>query len=245
MEGTSKIEDKKQFAVTMNQNQLATDDESRRNHNKQSTIEGPSQIEDKTQADQDERKKNDEKDLALQGKGERNMDKQKQSVVEVEREINPNKHLTTKNQSKIEVNKPLAVQDERQREIEKQNQSVDNNESKRKGKRQSEVENATSVESFIGKMEKQKLFRFSREQLRGFTGNYSSMLGSGGYGIVYKGEAPDGTMLAVKVLKDVSRKTFREKEFMAEVGTIGRTYHKNVVKTLRVLLRIRDYSTCI
>ncbi|KAL5699189.1 non-specific serine/threonine protein kinase [Ranunculus cassubicifolius] len=85
------------------------------------------------------------------------------------------------------------------------------------------------MERFIEEIAKEKPIRFSPQQLEGFTNNYSVVLGSGGYGIVYKGEFPNGEQIAVKVLNKNSTKKI-EQQFMAEVSTIGRTYHHNLVK---------------
>ncbi|XAR70689.1 Non-specific serine/threonine protein kinase [Bertholletia excelsa] len=53
--------------------------------------------------------------------------------------------------------------------------------------------------------------------MESFTNNYSTMLGSGGFGTVNKGPFPNGVKSS-------------EQQFMAEVSTIGRTYHINLVK---------------
>ncbi|GAU51136.1 hypothetical protein TSUD_300690 [Trifolium subterraneum] len=53
----------------------------------------------------------------------------------------------------------------------------------------------------------------------------------GGFGTVYKGIFSNGTMVAVKVLRGSSGKKIDE-QFMAEVGTIGRIHHFNLVRYL-------------
>jgi serine/threonine protein kinase len=85
------------------------------------------------------------------------------------------------------------------------------------------------VETFLNQILNEKPMRFSSEQLAACTRNYSSELGSGGYGTVYKGELPNGLMVAVKVLKVSMNKRVQE-AFMAEIGTIGRTYHVHLVR---------------
>ncbi|KAF8660272.1 hypothetical protein HU200_057839 [Digitaria exilis] len=52
--------------------------------------------------------------------------------------------------------------------------------------------------------------RFSSEQLASCTRNYSSELGSGGYGVVYRGDLPNGLPVAVKVLKVSMNKKVQE-----------------------------------
>lgn len=57
-----------------------------------------------------------------------------------------------------------------------------------------------------------------------------NMLGEGGYGIVYKGQLPNGLMVAVKNLFNNLGQA--EKEFRVEVEAIGRVRHKNLVRLL-------------
>eukprot|EP00249_Psilotum_nudum_P011615 c23277_g2_i1 orf=1014-2495(-) len=57
-----------------------------------------------------------------------------------------------------------------------------------------------------------------------------NVLGEGGYGIVYRGQLADGTMIAVKNL--LNNLDQAEKEFRVEVETIGRVRHKNLVRLL-------------
>ncbi|XP_031270535.1 rust resistance kinase Lr10-like [Pistacia vera] len=85
------------------------------------------------------------------------------------------------------------------------------------------------MENFLQEMAREKPVRFTAQQLYSFTSNYSTRLGSGGFGAVYKGRFPNGERIAVKVLKwSVDKRA--EEQFMAEVGTIGRTYHVNLVR---------------
>nr|CAB3486016.1 unnamed protein product [Digitaria exilis] len=85
------------------------------------------------------------------------------------------------------------------------------------------------VETFLKEILNEKPMRFSSEQLASCTRNYSSELGSGGYGVVYRGDLPNGLPVAVKVLKVSMNKKVQE-AFMAEIGTIGRTYHVHLVR---------------
>nr|CAB3488518.1 unnamed protein product [Digitaria exilis] len=85
------------------------------------------------------------------------------------------------------------------------------------------------VETFLKEILNEKPMRFSSEQLAACTRNYSSELGSGGYGVVYRGDLPNGLPVAVKVLKVSMNKKVQE-AFMAEIGTIGRTYHVHLVR---------------
>ncbi|KAK2395322.1 LEAF RUST 10 DISEASE-RESISTANCE LOCUS RECEPTOR-LIKE PROTEIN KINASE 2.2 [Trifolium repens] len=85
------------------------------------------------------------------------------------------------------------------------------------------------MDKFLNDMEKEKPIRFSGQQLSIATDNYSNLLGLGGFGKVYKGIFSNGTMVAVKVLRDSSCKKTDE-QFMAEVGKIGTIHHFNLVK---------------
>ncbi|KAL5549213.1 hypothetical protein UlMin_004444 [Ulmus minor] len=92
----------------------------------------------------------------------------------------------------------------------------------------SQVEFAT-MERFLSDMAREKPMRFSPQQLESSTDNYSTILGSGGFGVVFKGVFPNGVQAAVKVLSNNWDKRVEE-QFMAEVGTLGRTYHINLVR---------------
>lgn len=47
---------------------------------------------------------------------------------------------------------------------------------------------------------------------------------------MYQGKFPNGVKIAVKVLNRGSNRTNVKQQFMAEVGTIGRTHHINLVR---------------
>lgn len=86
------------------------------------------------------------------------------------------------------------------------------------------------VEKFLNEILSERPMRFTSEQLAACTRNFSSELGSGGFGVVYRGELPNGLAVAVKVLKVSVMNKKVEEGFMAEIGTIGRTYHLNLVR---------------
>ncbi|KAH7834057.1 hypothetical protein Vadar_012316 [Vaccinium darrowii] len=89
---------------------------------------------------------------------------------------------------------------------------------------------ASTVESFLQGLAKERQVRFTAQELCSFTNNYSKVLGSGGFGIVYEGEFPDAVKIAVKVLKRSTLDERAKTQFMAEVSTIGRTNHINLVR---------------
>ncbi|XP_010499485.1 PREDICTED: probable LRR receptor-like serine/threonine-protein kinase At1g29720 isoform X4 [Camelina sativa] len=71
---------------------------------------------------------------------------------------------------------------------------------------------------------------FSLRQLKVATDNFNPLnkLGEGGFGSVYKGRLPDGTMIAVKKLSSKSHQG--NKEFVTEIGMIACLQHPNLVK---------------
>ncbi|WVZ61840.1 hypothetical protein U9M48_011652 [Paspalum notatum var. saurae] len=92
-----------------------------------------------------------------------------------------------------------------------------------------QIRNAT-VERFLWEIRHEKPFRFTPLQLAGFTSGYSTQLGAGGFGTVFKGVLPNGLAVAVKVFHGSLSARSEQEQFMAEVGTIGRTHHINLVR---------------
>ncbi|KAL2535923.1 rust resistance kinase Lr10-like [Forsythia ovata] len=88
---------------------------------------------------------------------------------------------------------------------------------------------APTMERFLRDLAQEKPVRFTAQQLCSFTSNYNTMLGCGGFGKVYKGQFPNGDKIAVKVLNRSADRS-AEEQFMAEVGTIGKTHHINLVR---------------
>ncbi|KGN63539.1 L-type lectin-domain containing receptor kinase S.1 [Cucumis sativus] len=72
--------------------------------------------------------------------------------------------------------------------------------------------------------------RFSNEELSQATDKFSeeNLLGSGGFGRVFKGTLPNHTEIAVKCVNHDSKQGL--KEFMAEISSMGRLQHKNLVQ---------------
>lgn len=71
---------------------------------------------------------------------------------------------------------------------------------------------------------------FTLKQLKAATKNFdaSNKIGEGGFGPVYKGQLPDGTLVAVKQLSSKSKQGNRE--FLNEISTISCLQHPNLVK---------------
>ncbi|XP_020523510.1 LEAF RUST 10 DISEASE-RESISTANCE LOCUS RECEPTOR-LIKE PROTEIN KINASE-like 2.2 [Amborella trichopoda] len=87
------------------------------------------------------------------------------------------------------------------------------------------------IVELMDNMEKLKPTRFTSRQLKAATLNFTHKLGAGGYGEVYKGTLANGDSVAVKVLKGSSDEQI-EAQFIAEVSTIGRTHHVNLVRLI-------------
>eukprot|EP01018_Ginkgo_biloba_P028232 Gb_34817 [translate_table: standard] len=89
--------------------------------------------------------------------------------------------------------------------------------------------NISKVEKFLKDFAYKMPIRYSYPQLKKMTNNFSDKLGEGGFGVVYRGKLPNGTVVAAKLL-DQSRHS--EMQFMNEVGTIGRIHHVHLVRLL-------------
>ncbi|MCO5570498.1 hypothetical protein L7F22_024220 [Adiantum nelumboides] len=73
--------------------------------------------------------------------------------------------------------------------------------------------------------------RFSYKELREATAGFSKLLGAGGCGSVYAGTLLDGRKVAVKVLAGLFQGANSQcKDFLAELATVGRTGHHNIVR---------------
>lgn len=72
--------------------------------------------------------------------------------------------------------------------------------------------------------------RFTHSEIQKATDDFSSVIGKGGFGTVYKARFEDGLVAAVKRMSRVSRQ--REKEFCKEMEFLGRLHHRHLV-TLR------------
>ncbi|VAI42798.1 unnamed protein product [Triticum turgidum subsp. durum] len=70
---------------------------------------------------------------------------------------------------------------------------------------------------------------FSFAQIKNSTKKFSEKLGEGGFGCVFKGTLPGSAAVAVKRLKCLGQ---GEKQFRAEVQTIGMIQHNNLVRLL-------------
>ncbi|GAV64604.1 Pkinase domain-containing protein/Lectin_legB domain-containing protein [Cephalotus follicularis] len=72
--------------------------------------------------------------------------------------------------------------------------------------------------------------RFSYEELKQATDGFSrdQLLGQGGFGRVYRGSLANNTEIAVKCVNHDSKQGLRE--FMAEISSMGRLQHKNLVQ---------------
>lgn len=70
--------------------------------------------------------------------------------------------------------------------------------------------------------------RFSYKDLKAATASFSTKLGEGGFGSVFRGVLLDGSKIAVKHLGGLSH--IQNNSFLAEVKTIGGIHHVNLVR---------------
>ncbi|KAI9121467.1 hypothetical protein K1719_008500 [Acacia pycnantha] len=69
--------------------------------------------------------------------------------------------------------------------------------------------------------------KYSYKEIQKATQNFTTILGQGSFGTVYKATMPTGEVVAVKVLDSNSKQG--EKEFQTEVLLLGRLHHRNLV----------------
>ncbi|CAM0878644.1 unnamed protein product [Alopecurus aequalis] len=69
--------------------------------------------------------------------------------------------------------------------------------------------------------------RFTYAELKLITKNFQSIIGKGGFGIVYHGILENGDEVAVKVLKETS--VVDSTDFLPEVQILSKVHHKNLV----------------
>ncbi|KAL6208257.1 hypothetical protein ACLB2K_019208 [Fragaria x ananassa] len=70
--------------------------------------------------------------------------------------------------------------------------------------------------------------RFDFEELEVATDDFKTLIGSGGFGAVYKGILPDKTVVAVKKITNVGVQG--KKDFCTEIAVIGNIHHANLVR---------------
>ncbi|KAL7245304.1 hypothetical protein ACSBR2_000595 [Camellia fascicularis] len=71
--------------------------------------------------------------------------------------------------------------------------------------------------------------KFTYNELRKIACNFAEEIGRGGSGVVYKGVLSDHQIAAIKLLNEANQ---GEEEFLAEVSTIGRVNHMNLIEIL-------------
>ncbi|BAT83196.1 hypothetical protein LR48_Vigan03g002900 [Vigna angularis] len=74
------------------------------------------------------------------------------------------------------------------------------------------------------------ILKYSYKEIQKATQNFTSILGEGSFGTVYKAVMPTGEVVAVKMLAPNSKQG--EKEFLTEVLLLGRLHHRNLVNLL-------------
>ncbi|KAE8705175.1 putative LRR receptor-like serine/threonine-protein kinase [Hibiscus syriacus] len=89
-------------------------------------------------------------------------------------------------------------------------------------------EHSVEIDEEVLGIQNTKMFTY--KELKMATGNFhcSNKIGSGGFGVVYKGTLRDGTMVAIKVLSADSKQGVRE--FLTEINVIADIAHANLVE---------------
>ncbi|RWR86882.1 rust resistance kinase Lr10 isoform X1 [Cinnamomum micranthum f. kanehirae] len=86
-----------------------------------------------------------------------------------------------------------------------------------------------NIEDFLNRYKNHVPMRYSYSNIKKMTHGFKEKLGQGGYGSVYKGELPNGHLVAVKML---NKSKGNGQEFINEVATIGRIHHVNIVQLI-------------
>ncbi|XP_038986058.1 rust resistance kinase Lr10-like isoform X2 [Phoenix dactylifera] len=85
------------------------------------------------------------------------------------------------------------------------------------------------VEEFMKSYRSMLPTDFSYIAVRKITHGFKEKLGEGGYGNVYKGQLPNGQLVAAKLLEKSKN---NGRDFVNEVATIGRIHHVNIIRLL-------------
>ncbi|GKE18786.1 leaf rust 10 disease-resistance locus receptor-like protein kinase-like 2.4 protein [Tanacetum coccineum] len=98
------------------------------------------------------------------------------------------------------------------------------------------------IEKFVSNYRNMVPKRYKYSEIKKMTKSFLEKLGQGGYGSVYKGELPDGNLVAVKLLREA---TEDREDFINEVASIGRTSHVNIVTLLGFCIEERKEPSCM
>ncbi|CAJ2674650.1 unnamed protein product [Trifolium pratense] len=90
-------------------------------------------------------------------------------------------------------------------------------------------EDQVRVDKFLEDYRAQKPTRFSYADIKRITNGFKEKLGEGAHGTVFKGQLSSEILVAVKILNNTSGEG---KEFINEVGIMGKIHHINVVRLL-------------
>ncbi|XP_004498420.1 rust resistance kinase Lr10-like [Cicer arietinum] len=90
-------------------------------------------------------------------------------------------------------------------------------------------EDQIRLENFLNDYKASKPTRFSYADIKRITEQFREKLGEGAHGAVYKGNLSSQIQVAVKILNNTEGDG---REFINEVGTMGKIHHVNVVRLL-------------
>ncbi|KAI3713115.1 hypothetical protein L1987_71686 [Smallanthus sonchifolius] len=83
------------------------------------------------------------------------------------------------------------------------------------------------IATLYNKASASALLKYSYKDVQNATKNFTTVLGQGSFGPVYKAVMPADEIVAVKALASDSKQG--EKEFRTEVSVLGRLHHRNLV----------------
>ncbi|GAU30849.1 hypothetical protein TSUD_15350 [Trifolium subterraneum] len=95
--------------------------------------------------------------------------------------------------------------------------------------RQKHLSTYDNIEDFLSSDNSIMPIRYSYKDIKKITKQFTTKLGNGGYGSVFKGQLRSGRLVAVKLLDNVKS---NGQDFVNEVATIGRIHHINIVQLI-------------
>lgn len=84
--------------------------------------------------------------------------------------------------------------------------------------------------------------KFSYREIKKATNDFSTVIGQGGFGTVYKAQFSDGLVIAVKRMNRISEQG--EDEFCREIELLARLHHRHLVALKGFCIKKRERYIC-